>query len=83
MPPEEYPPLESVPIPLLNHIYRELVLHVERQSARIVIAIFAFTLTNTCRDYLREISHSVGYRMAYIKKSAHVPGERPDQYAMD
>ncbi|KAF8718598.1 hypothetical protein AX14_011748 [Amanita brunnescens Koide BX004] len=81
--PEEYPPLESAPTPLLNHIYHELVLHVERQSARIIVAIFAFTLTNTCRDYLREISHSVGYGMAYIEKSTHVVGERPDQYAMD
>lgn len=83
MSPGEYPPLESAPIPLLNHIYNELVLHMERRSHRIVIAIFAFTLTNTCRDYLREISHSVGYGMAYIKRSTRVVGERPDQYAMD
>ncbi|KIL66358.1 hypothetical protein M378DRAFT_75278 [Amanita muscaria Koide BX008] len=81
--PENYPLLESTPIPLLNSIHNELELHIERHSPRILKSIFAFMLTNTCQDYLREISHTVGYGVVYVKKSTRVVGELPDQYGTD
>ncbi|KAK2464330.1 hypothetical protein APHAL10511_003787 [Amanita phalloides] len=83
VPSQDYPPIESAPIPLLNRIYGALMLHTKRQSNRIVIAIFAFILTNTSQDYLRDVSRTVGYGTTYVRKSTHVIGERPDQYAMD
>src|SRR6266478_672554 len=72
-----------MPIPLLNCIYDGLKTHMDRHSPRIIVAVFAFILTTTCQDYLREISHTVGYGVTYIKKGTHVVGERPDQYTTD
>ncbi|KAF8639530.1 hypothetical protein AX17_001435 [Amanita inopinata Kibby_2008] len=81
--PEDYLSLPSAPVPLLNRIYNELALHVERQSPQVITAMFAFILTNTCHDFFRDISQTVGYCGNYIKNSKHVVGERVDQYAID
>ncbi|PFH53725.1 hypothetical protein AMATHDRAFT_187068 [Amanita thiersii Skay4041] len=81
--PDQYPSLDHDPVPLLNRIHDELAMHIERHSSRLIISLFAFILTNTCHDYLREISQSIGYGVVQIKKSTYVVGERPDQYALD
>ncbi|KAF9010717.1 gamma-tubulin complex, DGRIP91/SPC98 component protein [Cyathus striatus] len=59
--PLEYPPFDTSPIPLLSRIYNHLNAHMERQSPRMIRAIFAFILTNTSREYLQQVARSVGF----------------------
>ncbi|KAK7472513.1 hypothetical protein VKT23_000628 [Stygiomarasmius scandens] len=59
--PENYAPLPSSPKNLLSHIYYELNTHMEAQSLSTVIAMLAFILTTTSRDYFERISSSVGF----------------------
>lgn len=79
--PEEYPSLTSTPEPLLSHIYDHLHAHIERQSPRIIAAIFAFILTSASQEYLQQVSRSVGFGGKPTRKSTRVVGERNDQYS--
>ncbi|KAG6861911.1 hypothetical protein C0995_009861 [Termitomyces sp. Mi166 len=68
--PEEYPTFDPSPVTLLSSIYSHLERHIERQSPRTIIAIFAFMLTHVSHDYLQQISRSVGYGTDSVKKSS-------------
>ncbi|KAG5735482.1 hypothetical protein E4T56_gene11143 [Termitomyces sp. T112] len=73
--PEEYPTFDPSPVALLSSIYTHLERHIERQSPRIIVAIFAFMLTHVSHDYLQQISRSVGYGMDSLKKASRGTGK--------
>ncbi|KAG6889226.1 hypothetical protein C0992_005970 [Termitomyces sp. T32_za158] len=73
--PEEYPLFDPSPVALLSSIYIHLQRHVERQSPRTIIAIFAFMLTHVSHDYLQQISQSVGYGRDPVKKASRGTGD--------
>ncbi|THV05090.1 hypothetical protein K435DRAFT_850294 [Dendrothele bispora CBS 962.96] len=59
--PANYTAMPSSPKDLLSHIYNELNTHMEKQSLSTVIAMLAFILTTSSRDYFERISLSVGF----------------------
>ncbi|KAF5348737.1 hypothetical protein D9758_006819 [Tetrapyrgos nigripes] len=61
MSPKDYVSVPSPPKDLLSLIYNELSTYIERQSSSIVIAMLAFILTTTSRDYFEQVSISVGF----------------------
>ncbi|KAF5386245.1 hypothetical protein D9615_002656 [Tricholomella constricta] len=77
--PKDYPSFDSSPVPLVSVIYSHLEKHVERQSPRIVIAIFAYMLTHVSHEYLQQVSRSVGYGADLVKKASRDIGEKLDQ----
>ncbi|KAF9467451.1 gamma-tubulin complex, DGRIP91/SPC98 component protein [Collybia nuda] len=81
--PKDYPKFDSAPVPLLSYIYDHLNMHFERQSPKIVIAIFAYILTNTSHEYFQHVSQSIGYGLDPVKKVSRVIGEKPDQYSLE
>lgn len=81
--PEEYPPFDPLPASLLSRIYRHLDLHIERQSARTINAIFAFILTTVSHEYLQQVSRSVGYSTDGGKNPSRVSGAKPNIYPLD
>ncbi|TFK66542.1 gamma-tubulin complex, DGRIP91/SPC98 component protein [Pluteus cervinus] len=80
--PRDYADLDTTAIPLLDRIYSHLNQHIERQSPRIILALFAFTLTITSQGYLQQVSRSVAYGGDPIRKTSRVVGEKPDPYAI-
>ncbi|KAG6885377.1 hypothetical protein C0993_002516 [Termitomyces sp. T159_Od127] len=73
--PEEYPTLNPSPVALLSSIYTHLERHIERQSPRTIIAIFAFMLTHVSHDYLQQLSQSVGHGVDSVKKASRGPSD--------
>ncbi|KAG6828692.1 hypothetical protein H0H92_007054 [Tricholoma furcatifolium] len=70
--PQEYPVFEPSAVVLLTAIYRHLERHIERQSPRTIIAIFAFILTHVSHEYLQQVSRSVGYGTDSVEKACRV-----------
>ncbi|KAG6850437.1 hypothetical protein H0H93_013309 [Arthromyces matolae] len=68
--PDKYPDFDPSPTRLLSSIYNHLERHITRQSPSTIIAIFAFMLTHVSRDYLQQISLSVGYGTDQVKKAS-------------
>ena len=59
--PHEYRPLPATAVDLLSEIYRQLDEALENRTPHTVIAILAYVLTVTSKDYFRQIGDSVGY----------------------
>ncbi|OCH93115.1 hypothetical protein OBBRIDRAFT_725379 [Obba rivulosa] len=59
--PRQYGELPMAVPELLSHIYQTLEGHYSRRAPRIVLAVFAFILTVTSRDYFQQLGQSVGY----------------------
>jgi len=81
--PQDYPPFNSSPPPLLSRVYQHLNTHFERQSPRIVNAILAFILTNASHEYLQQVSRSIGYGLDPSRKPLRSDIENYDQYFLD
>ncbi|KAH9949631.1 Spc98 family-domain-containing protein [Amylocystis lapponica] len=61
MHPSSYEQISTSPPELLSHIFQHFKDHLERHSSRVLLAILAYILTITSRDYFRHLGHSVGY----------------------
>ncbi|GBE81235.1 hypothetical protein SCP_0309620 [Sparassis crispa] len=59
--PTAYIEFPTSPSDLLSLIYRHLNDHLEKHSPRLVLALFAYMLTMTSRDYFQQLCQSVGY----------------------
>ncbi|KAJ7163543.1 gamma-tubulin complex, DGRIP91/SPC98 component protein [Mycena crocata] len=82
--PREYFTFDHTPINLLSLLYDHLYAHIEHQSPITVTAMFAFILTSTSREYIQEISRSVGFGGdSTVQRPARVVGDQNDQYALD
>ncbi|KAG6917229.1 hypothetical protein DXG01_003343 [Tephrocybe rancida] len=73
--PDDYPAFDPSPVALLSSIYQHLDRHIERQSPRTIIAIFAFILTHVSHEYLQQVSRSVGYGTESVEKASRIAGE--------
>ncbi|KAJ6594217.1 Spc98 family-domain-containing protein [Mycena capillaripes] len=82
--PRQFIMLDHTPINLLSLLYDHLHSHIERQSPTHVIAILAFILTSTSREYFQQLSRSVGFGGdSSVKRPSRVVGQQNDQYALD
>lgn len=81
--PDEYPLLDSAPIPLLSRIYTHLQRNHERHSHPMIRAVLAFVLTATSQDYLQRVSHSVGFGGRPPRKSTFGLKELSEEYVVD
>ncbi|KAJ7772683.1 gamma-tubulin complex, DGRIP91/SPC98 component protein [Mycena maculata] len=83
-PPRDYTILDHTPINLLSLLYDHLHSHMECQAPPTVTAIVAFILTSTSREYLQQLSRSVGFGGdSTLQRPSRVVGEHNDQYALD
>ncbi|KAF8070027.1 gamma-tubulin complex, DGRIP91/SPC98 component protein [Lyophyllum atratum] len=81
--PDAYPASDLSPVVLLSSIYSHLGRHLERQSPRVMIAIFAYMLTHVSHEYIQQVSRSVGYRADPTKKASRSTGGKLDQHLFD
>ncbi|EFI28230.1 hypothetical protein CC1G_14255 [Coprinopsis cinerea okayama7 len=77
--PESYRAFEPSPITIISTIYQHLSSHYERQSPREVVAIFAYILDTTSKEYLHQVGISVGYGGQPIQQLSKVE-DRPEDY---
>ena len=61
MQPNQYPELESAPVPLLSRIYDHLASHFQRHSPSMILATIAFILTSSSEEYVQELARSIGF----------------------
>ncbi|KAG2126974.1 Spc98 family-domain-containing protein [Suillus bovinus] len=59
--PSRYPRFTMKPVALLSRIYKYLDTHFRKLSSRTLIAVFAYLLTMTSKNYLQALCRSVAY----------------------
>ncbi|KAG2150815.1 Spc98 family-domain-containing protein [Suillus clintonianus] len=59
--PSQYPRFTMKPVALLSRIYKYLDTHFRKSSSRILVAVFAYLLTMSSKNYLQTLCRSVAY----------------------
>ncbi|KAG1735090.1 Spc98 family-domain-containing protein [Suillus paluster] len=59
--PSQYPRFTMKPVALLSRIYKYLDTHFRKSSPRALIAVFAYLLTMSSKNYLQSLCRSVAY----------------------
>ncbi|KAG1826425.1 Spc98 family-domain-containing protein [Suillus variegatus] len=59
--PSQYPRFTMKPVALLSRIYKYLDTHFRKSSSRSLIAVFAYLLTMSSKNYLQALCRSVAY----------------------
>ncbi|KAF4620414.1 hypothetical protein D9613_000179 [Agrocybe pediades] len=75
--PDTYLLLDFTSIAILSRIYEHLSAHFDRQSSKVVRAVFAFILTNASKQYLQDVASSVGFgnQVSRRKSSRNTKGQ--------
>ncbi|KAF9448213.1 gamma-tubulin complex, DGRIP91/SPC98 component protein [Macrolepiota fuliginosa MF-IS2] len=81
--PQDYEHLNPNPINILSRIYTHLGTHIIQQSSRTITAIFAYILTCTSNEYLRQVSQSVGFGPQPPQRQERVATLALDEYTID
>lgn len=59
--PSQYPQFTMKPVVLLSRIYKYLDTHFRKSSSRTLVAVFAYLLTMSSKNYLQALCRSVAY----------------------
>lgn len=59
--PPQYPQFTMKPVALLSRIYKYLDTHFRKSSSRTLVAVFAYLLTMSSKNYLQALCRSVAY----------------------
>ncbi|KAH6914460.1 Spc98 family-domain-containing protein [Coprinopsis sp. MPI-PUGE-AT-0042] len=78
--PDAYPRFDPSPITIVSTIYNHLSSHYERRSPRDIVAIFAYILDATSKEYLYQVGVSVGYGGHPHLQPAKVNPVKPEDY---
>ncbi|XP_006457353.1 hypothetical protein AGABI2DRAFT_79403 [Agaricus bisporus var. bisporus H97] len=81
--PRKYKSFNYSSIDLLSHIYSHLDIHLIRQSPRMIIAIFAYLLSCTSKEYFRQVSQSVGFGPQPPQRQERINNLSLDEYIID
>ncbi|KAG1866706.1 Spc98 family-domain-containing protein [Suillus subluteus] len=68
--PSQYPRSTMKPVALLSRIYKYLDTHFRKSSSRSLVAVFAYLLTMSSKNYLQALCRSVSYADSNSQRAA-------------
>ncbi|KAG2032451.1 Spc98 family-domain-containing protein [Suillus americanus] len=68
--PSQYPRFTMKPVALLSRIYKYLDTHFRKSSSRSLVAVFAYLLTMSSKNYLQALCRSVAYADSNSQRAA-------------